>query len=276
MGTVHALLLAAVLQTQASPSPDPRRLEFCSLLRGCGLPAGAVACPSAVAGGVSGVRYDARRCEAPRALVARGVAPDAPRHYALFRFLGRRYQTAYDVSGDLPLSPVRLSYLVEDLPLAARLLTHYQGVAYSAEYLDADRSRLKASRAGTLAAEAAQVSGSTGEGVLYYYGNGTSQMGPWKLRGHALVEVRYGPAPSGRGLRYRIRILASPANAMANAFMNLWLFKSVLRGKVEEVLRDITQASAKLDRQGLSGLTAAAGWSDDEKRRIAVLLARPG
>jgi hypothetical protein len=101
-------------------------------------------------------------------------------------------------------------------------------------------------------------------------------MGPWKLRGHALVEVRYAPAPSGSGLRYHIRILAAPANAVVNAFMNLWLFKSILRGKVEDVLRDITQASAKLDRQGLTGLTAAAGWSDDEKRRIAALLARPG
>jgi hypothetical protein len=276
MGTVHALLLAAVLLAPASPSPEPRLLEFCGLVRGCGLPAGAIACPTGAAAGVDGVKYDARRCEAPRALVARGVLPDAPRHYGLFRFLGRRYQVVYDVSGDLPLSPVRLSYLVEDLPLAARLLTHFQGVAYSAEYLDADRSRVKASRAGTLATDAEQVSGSTAEGVLYYYGYGTSQVGPWKLRGHSFVEVRYQPAPSGRGLRYQIRVLASPANAALNVFMNLWLFKSVLRGKVQEVLRDITQASAKLDRQGLSGLTAAAGWSDDEKRRIAELLARPG
>lgn len=274
MGTVHALLLAVVL-APASPPPDPRLLELCALVRGCGLAAGALACPSAVPA-VGGVQYDARRCEMPRALVARGVTPDAPRYFALFRFLGRKYQVTYDVTGDLPLSPVRLSYLVEDLPLAARLLTHFQGVAYAAEYLDLDRSRLKASRAGTLAAEATQVSGSTGEGLLYYHGYGTSQMGPWKLRGQALVEVGYSPAPSGRGLRYRIRILASPANAVINAFMNLWLFKSVLRGKVEEVLRDITQASAKLDRQGLSGLTAAAGWSDDEKKRIATLLARPG
>jgi hypothetical protein len=204
------------------------------------------------------------------------VAPDAPRNQAVFRFLGRRYQVAYDVAGDLPLSPARLSYLVEDLPLAARLLTHFQGVAYSAEYLDADRSRLKASRAGTLNAQAEQVSGSTEEGVLYYFGSGNSQLGPWKLRGQALVEVRYEAAPSGRGLRYRIRILAAPANAMLNAMMNLWFFKSVLRGKVEEVLRDITQASAKLDQQGVSGLTAAAGWSDDEKRRIAALLASSG
>ena len=84
------------------------------------------------------------------------------------------------------------------------------------------------------------------------------------------------PAPSGRGLRYRIRILASPANAMVNAFMNLWLFKSVLRGKVEEVLRDIAQASAKLDRAGLAGIAASGAWSEDEQRRIAALLARPG
>jgi hypothetical protein len=276
MEVVHALLLAAVLLAPATPAPDPRLRELCGIVLGCRLPAAALACPAALAGGVKGVEYDDRRCEAPRALVRRGVAPDAPRHDGVFRFLGRRYQVAYDVSGDLPLSPARLADLVEDLPLAARLLTHFQGVAYSAEYLDADRSRLKASRAGTLTAQADVVSGSTGEGVLYYYGSGTSQLGPWKLRGQALVEVRYEPAPSGRGLRYRIRIRSAPANAFINAFMNLWLFKYLLRGKVEEVLRDITQASAKLDRQGLAGLGAAAGWSEDEKRRIAALLAPPG
>lgn len=270
------LLSLAVLAAPAAPASDPRLRELCSLVGKCAVPSGAMACPAEVSGGVDGVRYDERRCEVPRALAARGVLPDAPRHQALFGFLGRRYQVSYDVSGDLPLSASRLSYLVEDLPLAARLLTHFQGVAYTAEYLDADRSRLRTTRAGTLAAQADHVSGSTGEGVLYYYGNGTSQLGPWKLRGHAVVEVRYEAAPSGRGLRYRIRILASPANAVVNAFMNLWLFKAVLRGKVEEVLRDITQASAKLDRQGLSGLTTAFGWTDEEQRRIAALLARPG
>jgi hypothetical protein len=275
MEPVH-VFLAALLLAPATPAPDARMADLCGLVVRCGLPPGALQCPAAAARGIKGVRYDARRCDAPRALVGRGVTPDAPRHQALFRFLGRRYQVAYDVDGELPLSATRLSYLVEDLPLAARLLTHFQGVAYAAEYLDADRSRLKASRAGTLAAQADHVSGSTSEGILYYYGNGTSQMGPWKLRGQAVVEVRYQPAPAARGLRYQIRILASPANAVINAFMSLWLFKSALRGKVEEVLRDITQASAKLDRQGLAGLTAAAGWSDDEQRRIAALLARPG
>lgn len=272
MEAVLALLAVTVL---AAPAPDPRMVETCSLVRACGLPAGALICPPAASRGVDGVRYDERRCAAPRALVARGITPDAPRHQPLYAFLGRRYQVAYDVTGELELSATRLSYLIEDLPLAARLLTHFQGVAYTAEYLDADRSRLKAARAGTMAAQADLVSGSTGEGVLYYYGNGTSQLGPWKLRGQALVEVRYAPAPSGHGLRYRIRILAAPANAVLNAFMNLFVFKSVLRGKVEEVLRDITQASAKLDRQGVSGMTAA-GWSEDETRRVEALLARPG
>ena len=268
------LLLALLLQA-ASPTPDPRLTEFCSLVRACALPGGAVTCAPEVSGGVDGVKYDATRCEAARTLVGRGITPEAPRHYSLFRFLGRRYQVVYDVTGELPLSPARLGYLVEDLPLAARLLTHFQGVAYSAEYLDADRSRVKASRAGTLAAEAEQVSGSPREGLLYYYGYGTSNLGPWKLRGHALVEIRFQGAPSGRGLAYRVRILASPDNAMINAFMSLGLFKSVLRGKVEDVLKDITEASAKLDREGLAGVSAA-GFSEDDKRRIAALLARSG
>jgi hypothetical protein len=272
---VHALLLAVLLQPAPAPTPDPRLREFCSLVRACGLRGGAVTCPAEVAGGVPGVKYDAGRCAPARTLASRGVTAEAPRHYGLFRFLGRRYRVAYEVAGEMPISATRMSYLMDDLPLAARLLTHFQGVEYQAEYLDADRSRLKASRAGTMAAEAERLSGSTGEGRLYYFGYGTSQLGPWKLRGQALVEVRYRPAPSGRGLAYDIRILASPANAVINAFMGLGLFKSVLRGKVEDVLSDIAQASAKLDRQGLAGI-AAASFSEDEKRRIAALLARPG
>lgn len=270
------VLIAAALASSPAPSPDPRLREYCGLVRACGLKGGAVTCPADASGGVPGVSYDADRCRPAHALAARGITPEAPRHYALFRFLGRRYQAVYDVAGTLPIGPERLSYLVDDLPLAARLLTHFQGVAYSAEYLDADRSRLKASRAGTLTAQAERLSGSTAEGLLYYYGYGSSQLGPWKLRGQALVEVRYQRAPSGRGLAYRIRILASPANAVINAFMGLGLFKSVLRGKVEEVLRDIAEASAKLDRQGLAGVTGPGGFSEDERRRIAALLARSG
>ncbi len=272
---MHALLLAVLLQPAPAPTPDPRLREFCSLVRACGLRGGAVTCAPEISSGVPGVDYDEARCRPARLLAERGVTAEAPRHYGLFRFLGRRYQTAYEVSGSMPISAARMAYLLDDLPLAARLVTHFQRVDYKAEYLDADRARLKASRAGTMAAEAERLSGSPGEGLIYYFGHGTSQLGPWKLRGQALVEVRYWPAPSGRGLAYRVRILASPANAVINAFMGLGLFKSVLRGKVEEVLEDIAQASAKLDRHGLTGV-AAASFSEDEKRRIAALLARPG
>ena len=272
------LLLAALLVQAAPaplPTPDPRLREYCSLVRACALPGGAVTCPAAISTGVPGVRYDAERCRPARMMVERGITPEAPRHYGLFRFLGRRYQVTYEVAGELPISPGRLSYLVDDLPLAARLLTHFQGVRYSVEYVDADRSRLLASREGTLTADAERLSGSTGEGRLYFFGYGSSRMGPWKLRGQALVEVAYRKAPSGRGLAYTIRILATPANAVVNAFMGLGLFKSVLRGKVEEVLQDIAQASAKLDAKGLAGVASSA-FTDDERRRIAALLAHPG
>jgi hypothetical protein len=276
---VHLLLAAALLQASPAPSPsptpDPRLREYCSLVRACGLQGGAVTCAPEVSTGVPGVKYDEERCRPARTLVGRGVGPEAPRHYAVFRFLGRRYQVLYEVAGELAIGAERLSYLLDDLPLAARLLTHFQGVKYTAEYTDADHARLKASREGTMTAKAERLSGSTSERLLYYFGHGTSKLGPWKLRGQALVEVSYAPAPAGRGLAYRIRILATPANAVVNAFMGLGLFRSALRGKVEEVLTDIAQASAKLDEQGLAGASAAA-FTEDERRRIAALLARPG
>src|SRR5688500_12680552 len=67
-GLVHAVLLLAALL--AAPRPDPRLREYCSLVRGCALPAGAAACPAEASAGVEGVRYDERRCEVPRTLIA--------------------------------------------------------------------------------------------------------------------------------------------------------------------------------------------------------------
>ena len=88
----------------------------------------------------------------------------------------------------------------------------------------------------------------------------------------------------GDGERFRIVFATglrvgsgSPAGLLGRLSLRnlngLGLFRSALRGKVEEVLRDIAQASAKLDRQGVP---ATATFTEDEKRRIAALLARPG
>lgn len=255
------------------PASDPRLPEYCSLVRRCGLGPSGVPCPESASQGIEGVEYDAARCQEARTLVQRGITPADPRRYRVFRFLGRRYQVVFDLTGRLAISPARLSYLVDDLPLAARLMTHLRSVAYTAEYVTPDRVRFRATRADNLTTDAERISGATADGLLYYYGSGTSVVGPWRLRGQGMVEVRYWPGPGGRGLSYRIRILASPANAFLNAVMSMGLFKSAVKGKIDEVLADITGASATLDRQGMDAVSWTS-WPPEEKKKVEELLAR--
>src|SRR5207245_4106745 len=80
-----------------SPAPKPSvtaRLEYCSLLRKCGLSAPA-ACSEPLTRGVPGVDYDSGRCGPARELSQRGVDPADPASFRLFRFLGERYQVVY-------------------------------------------------------------------------------------------------------------------------------------------------------------------------------------
>ena len=274
---VLSILAAALPRPVRAQAPaEQHRREFCGLLRGCGLPEPEGACPGALAAGVPGVRYDEVRCREPRLLAARGVSTAGGRGFRLYRFLGRRYRIVYALEGQLAISEARMNYLLGDLPLAARLLTHFQKVAYSAEYLDPERRRFKGSRGGALSGEADLVSGAPAERTLFYFGQGVSQIGPWKLRGLGLVHVEYWPTGAGnRSLAYRMRVVASPTNAFYNVVMSRGLFKSVLYRKVREILGDIAEASRKLDQAGPAVTTGATGWSPAEKEKIEALIELP-
>lgn len=240
-------------------------------MRQCALPPPAVSCTPELSTGVGGVTYDAERCLEARTLAARGVSPSRADNVPLFRLLGRRYRVVYDFAGALPLAPSRLAFLMEDLPLAARLVTHLRNVAYSAEYLSPDRRRFRLRREDSLEGRAEQVSGSPDVREVYYFGSGSSRLGPWRLRGQGLVHATWQPAPGG-GLRYRIRVLVTPNNAFVNAFMRLGVFRSAVEGRIDEVLADITTASAALDRQGLDAV-AWTSWPAEEKKKVERLLA---
>src|SRR6185295_18204630 len=119
------------------------------------------ACPEALARGVPGITYDTPRCQVPRELHARGVTPEGAFGFSLYRFLGRRYQVVYVLEGQLAISPARMAFLFDDLPLAARLLAHFQKVPYSAQYVDAEHHRFKGERGNGQRGEADLFSGST-------------------------------------------------------------------------------------------------------------------
>jgi hypothetical protein len=272
--TIVLWLAAATAATAPPTVSEESRREFCSILTQCGLPAPPGPCPQALTTGVPGLEYDEARCAEPRGLFARGVRPEGEVGFRLYRFLGRRYRVLYPIEGRLALSPARMELLLDDLPLAARLLSHFQKVPYEAAYLDPDHVRFRGKRGSGLSGEAEIVAGSARERSLVYFGHGRSQLGPWSMRGLGLVLVDYGPASGGPGLDYRMQVVATPTNAFYNFLMNRGLFKSVLVGKAREILDDIAEASRKLDQQG-AALTTDPAWSPPDRERIATLLRTP-
>jgi hypothetical protein len=265
------LAAAAAVQPAASRSPmlDPKA---CAVVRLCGLPVSG-ACPAPQAD--EGVTIDEARCQDARTLASRGVAVESVAGQRVYRFLGRRYRVVFLQDGRLPLSPRRLSYLVDDLPLAARLMTRLRKVPYTAEWLDADRTAFKASRGTGLHGDAQRVSGSTAEQRLFYYGDGVSELGPWSLRGQALVEAQYSPGPDGRTLNYRIRVVTTPTNAAVDLIMKMRVFRSIVRGRIEEILADIEGASRTLQETGGAGILDSPEWTPAEKERVAAFLRLP-
>jgi hypothetical protein len=267
------LFAAATVGKSGGPVVDLRR-EYCGLLAGCKLPAPEGACTAEANKGIEGVTYDEARCADAKDLAAHGLLTTDLDAYPVYRFLGKRYRVTYLVEGRLPLSPARLAFLIDDLPLAAKLLTRLGQGRYTAEYLDDTHRRFKGSKEGTLEGEAVRIAGSTREGWLAYFGRGTSKVGFWRLGGQSLARFRYQalPAPE-RGLSYSMQIVVTPDNAMINRIMTLGLFRRLVQGHIREVVDDIDRASRRLVEIGSAGLKD--GWTDEERARVGAFLSLP-
>ena len=247
------------------------------MLARCGLPAPLPACSEPLSRGVRGVIYDDERCGETRRLFEQGLLPTDPLGARVYRLLGRRYRVVYSIEGRVPISRPRFLYLLDDLPLAAKLLARFQGKPYSAEYLDGPPHRhFRGGRQGVLTGEAQLVTGSPQQSGLTYFGTGTSQVGFWSLRGLSLLELEFAPVGAGSSqLTYRIKVVASPVNAFYDTVMRLGLFRSLVEGRLREVIGDITQAMAKLEAGGLGAIATRPDWTPEEKAKLTALLRLP-
>lgn len=259
------------LESRAAATPSP---ELCGLLVRCGMRVQAGFCSPALSAGVKGVTYDDARCAEARDLRARGVTPTEPVGSRLYRLLGRRYRASYTIDDSVRLGEARLSFLMNDLPLAARLLTHFQKRKYEARYLDGSHTHFWGRKGDALVGEARLVSGSVPERRLVYFGRGTSKVAFWRLGGNGFLQFDFQPAPAG--VSYRLKLIASPDSGFINAIMNTGLFKRVVYGHMREVLDDITQAAEKLAKDGGTSIQRSREWSEEEKAKIAAFLQLPG
>jgi hypothetical protein len=259
-----------VLESRPAAAPSP---ELCGLLARCGLPVDPGFCPPALSTGVKGVEYDEARCAEARDLRSHGVAPTDPVGSRLYRLLGRRYRANYTVDDRVALGEARLTFLMNDLPLAARLLTHFQRRRYEVRYLDGSRTHFWGRKGDVLSGEAQLVAGSVPERRLVYFGRGVSKVALWHLGGNGFLQFEFHAAPGG--VAYRLKIIASPDNGIISAIMNTGLFKRVVYGHMREVLDDITQAAEKLAKDGGTTIQRSPEWSAEEKAKIAAFLQLP-
>jgi hypothetical protein len=263
-----ALLAALLLPRAAAAELSPDRERFCSLLRHCGLPEPTGVCDGALRKQI----YESSRCVEARRINAQGIETGSALGYRLFQFLGARYQVVFSSQGELALSPARLAFLVDDLPLAAKLLTHFQETRYRADYTDAGRRRFKCSRGDVLSAEAEHILGSPQGGRVEYFGSGQSAVGIWKMKGLALAQASLWPAAGGRRVGYRVRVISSP-NAAVNAAMKGALFRSLVEGYVRDTLDDIALAATRLQAAGLKD--PPPEWTPEDRRKLAEFLKLP-
>lgn len=251
--------------------------DFCNLIRACGVPEPGSYCPPAAELPKPAFAYDSARCLEARLLNGRGVTPTHPVvGYRLYRFLGMEYRVIYEIKDRLPISEARLAYLLGDLPLSARLISHFRKEPYTAEYLDRERKSFKGTKGKRLRGEARLISGGTGEKRLFYFGYGMAEVAFWKLKGPALMDFTYGADPDGKkGLDYRMKLLVFPGNGVINSIMNLGMFRNVVLDKIKEVLEDITDSARKLAAGGGAELLKRSDWTAEEKRKIEEFLKLP-
>lgn len=265
-------------QAPAAPAEKPKlsegQVDFCNVVYHCGLPMPPRYCPDSAAVPKPGFTYDSARCLEARLLTQRGVGPSHPLvGYKLYRFLGMEYRVIYNVESDIPISEQRLEYLLNDLPLAARLVSYFQKEPYTAEYVDTERKYFKGTKGKRLKGEARLISGGMDENRLFYFGYGVATVAWWTLKGPALLDFNF--APKDKGIHYSMKILVFPGNGIINGIMNLGLFKKVVYGKIKEVLEDITASAKKLADGGGKDILASKDWTPDEKKKIEAFLKLP-
>ena len=261
----------------AKPKVTDSQKDFCNLVWGCSLPMPDGYCPDRIHVEKQKFTFDEARCHEARTLNLRGVSPAHPLvGFKLYRFLGMEYRVLYTIEDELPISEARLVYLLADLPLAARLISHFMKEPYTAEYLDAERAHFKGSKGKRLKGDARLISGSSHEKRLFYFGYGTATVAWWTLKGPALMDFSYLPAPGkDKVQKYKLKLLVFPGNGVINGIMNLGLFKKVVLTKVKDVLKDITETARKLAAGGGPDILASKDWTAEEKKKIEEFLKLP-
>ncbi len=257
---------------------SPALRDYCGLIYACGLKVRAGTCPAPKdLGPPAPFSPQGERCVEARELETRGLRADNPEYgFRLFRLLGFEYRVVYHIPDTVEISRARLEYLLNDIPLSAKLISHYRQTPYKAEYVNAAHTQFKGEKGTRLRGEARLISGSYAERRLIYLGTGVAEIAFWTLVGPGMMDFNYRELPATgkipERIVYDLKVVVFPGNGMINSIMNLGLFRNVVSDKVRGVLTDITETAKLLKADQGKQLLKNMEWSADERKKIETLL----
>ena len=100
--------------------------------------------------------------------------------------------------------------MLNDIPLAAKVVNASRKTKYVAKYLDGEQKKYwRGNNGKNLTVEANLIAGTISEKKLTYFGIGRVRFLKWKLKGPAFLSFSYWPG-DGKSIEYDMKIIAAP------------------------------------------------------------------
>jgi hypothetical protein len=255
-----ALLFFLAVFAFANNDPSPGHLAMCSGVKQC-LKYDFPQCTEKEKQPNPDIKYNAEYCAPYLELQKRGLQTNDSRAYDLYRYMGRQYRVTYKLNGKLPISKEAMMYLFSNMDFTAQLVNAYRKKKYTITYDSPDRKYFSGNNGDNLEGSFVWLlndSAGVNPGMQHvFFGRGRTKILAWKLHGTAtaILDLREINKDS---VAYEFRAIVSPTGAVLNSIMNLGIFSSEVKGKIQEIIDDIEKAANEFSKGNRVPITTYA------------------
>ncbi|MBF0431246.1 MAG: hypothetical protein HQK83_08215 [Fibrobacteria bacterium] len=273
-GFILATALFLPIISRSYSSPFKLHREYCSVLANCGITYDKDFCPDSLSAAIQGVDYDSLRCSEVQRLSQSRIPYSEGLKRKVFGFLGNKYRVEYNISDTLPVKLYQFEFLLDHLPLTAKIINVFQKTKYTIEYKSKNKKYWKGNKGKNLYGEAILLTGGIYKKHLTYFGFGVVKIIKWKIFGPGLIAFNY-TSKNGNIISYDMRVLVVPGNKVLNIIMKMSLFKKIVISVILDIFKDITNAANEFNNTPLEELLEKYTWTQEEKEQLQILFHTP-
>ncbi len=271
MGIPRLILIFIALFASSlhAKDPDPGHIAMCSGVKQC-LNYDYPQCKTEEKKPNPDIKYNAEFCAPYLELKRRGLPIDSYRTRDLFRYMGRQYRVIYKIDGTLPVSKEAMMYLFSNMEFTAQLVNAYRKTKYTITYETPDRRKFSGDNGDNLFGNFVWLlndSAGLDTGMHHvFFGRGRTKILNKNLYGTAtaILDLREKNKDS---VAYEFRAIVSPSGPILNTLMNLGVFKSVVNGKIREIIDNIEQAASEFSKGNRKPIYNYAPFKEEKWKR---------